>query len=83
MVESNSRQGKHRELKNFRKMQGKHWEFENFKLESENQECVQRKKLLHDVDGFIFDAFYYQNTQGKLKLGRKSQGNFWEFCFLR
>ena len=56
IVKSNSRQGKHREFQNFGKTQGRHREFENFKVEIWNQESTYRKRMLRDVNGFIFDV---------------------------
>ena len=58
--------------------QGKHTEFENIFTESLNQESMHRKNcyVTSMVLYLMFKmlSFYYENTQGKLKLHREITG---------
>ena len=94
MVKSNSRQGKHREFKNFGKhrenigkTQGKHREFENFHIECTHKESMRRKNycVASMVLLLLFKMllFYYENSQAKINYTGKSQGKYREFCFMR
>ena len=55
IVKSNSRQGKHREVKDFEKTQIKPREFENVQKKFNLKKTIAKKKLLSDFDEVIFE----------------------------